>query len=132
MLPTSPFPTEAFGVNDRVQLAQAERILRARLLDVLMRNGVTVVDPVATYVDVDVVVGQDTTLLPGTMLRGATRVGTGCIIGPHTSLIDTIVADGAHVRYTFAEGVVIPAQAIVGPFAHLRGAHDGTDTFYQA
>ncbi len=125
-------PTEAFGVNDRVQLAQAERILRARLLDTLMRSGVTVVDPEATYVDVDVVVGQDTMLLPGTMLRGATRVGTGCIIGPHTSLIDTIVADGAHVRYTFAERVVIPAQAIVGPFAHLRGVQDGADTFYQA
>jgi len=125
-------PTEAFGVNDRVQLAQAERILRTRLLDTLMRSGVTVVDPEATYVDVDVVVGQDTMLLPGTMLRGATRVGTGCIIGPHTSLIDTIVADGAHVRYTFAEGVVIPAQAIVGPFAHLRGVQDGADTFYQA
>ncbi len=125
-------PTEAFGVNDRVQLAQAERILRTRLLDTLMRSGVTVVDPAATYVDVDVVVGQDTTLLPGTMLRGATRVGTGCIIGPHTSLIDTIVADGAHVCYTLAEGVVIPAHAIVGPFAHLRGAQHGTGTFYQA
>ncbi|MGQ9547830.1 MAG: bifunctional UDP-N-acetylglucosamine diphosphorylase/glucosamine-1-phosphate N-acetyltransferase GlmU, partial [Roseiflexus sp.] len=122
-------PTEAFGVNDRMQLAQAERILRLRLLDTLMRSGVTVVDPTATYVDVDVVVGQDTTLLPGTMLQGATRVGTGCIIGPHTLLIDTIVADGAHVRYTLAEGVLIPAYATVGPFAHLRGAQDGTDTF---
>ncbi|MCS6941127.1 MAG: NTP transferase domain-containing protein [Roseiflexaceae bacterium] len=125
-------PTEALGVNDRVQLAQAERVLRMRLLDALMRSGVTVVDPAATYVDVDVVVGQDTTLLPGTMLRGSTRVGARCTIGPYTSLSDTIVADDAHVRYTFAEGVVIPARAIVGPFAYLRGAQSVTGEFYQA
>ncbi|ABU56857.1 bifunctional UDP-N-acetylglucosamine diphosphorylase/glucosamine-1-phosphate N-acetyltransferase GlmU [Roseiflexus castenholzii] len=125
-------PSETLGVNDRVQLAQAEHVLRLRLLDALMRSGVTVVDPAATYVDVDVVVGQDTTLLPGTMLRGATRVGARCTIGPHTSLIDTIVADDAHVRYTLAEGVVIPAHAVIGPFAHLRGAQHAVDEVYQA
>ncbi len=125
-------PTEALGINDRVQLAHAEHVLRMRLLDALMRNGVTIVDPAATYVDVDVVVGQDTTLLPGTLLRGATRVGARCVIGPHTSLIDTIVADNAHVRYTLAEGVVIPAHAVIGPFAHLRGAQRATDEVYQA
>ncbi|MCS6842131.1 MAG: NTP transferase domain-containing protein [Roseiflexus sp.] len=126
----APDPTEALGVNDRVQLAQAERIMRLRLLDALMRGGVTIIDPATTYVDVDVTVGQDTTLLPGTMLRGSTRVGARCTIGPYTSLIDTIVADEAHVRYTFAEGVAIPARAVVGPFAYLRSA--GTGNMYQA
>jgi bifunctional UDP-N-acetylglucosamine pyrophosphorylase/glucosamine-1-phosphate N-acetyltransferase len=125
-------PAEALGVNDRVQLAQAERVLRMRLLEALMRSGVTVVDPATTYVDVDVVVGQDTTLLPGTMLRGSTRVGARCMIGPHTSLIDTIVADDAHVRYTLAEGISIPAHALIGPFAHLRSVQRGTDEVYQA
>ncbi len=125
-------PTEALGVNDRVQLAQAERLLRMRLLDALMRSGVTIVDPAATYVDVDVVVGQDTTLLPGTMLRGATRVGARCTIGPHTTLIDAIVADDARVRYTLAEGVAIPAHAVIGPFAHLRGVQRAHDEVYQA
>jgi bifunctional UDP-N-acetylglucosamine pyrophosphorylase/glucosamine-1-phosphate N-acetyltransferase len=124
-------PAEALGVNDRVQLAQAERLLRMRLLDALMRSGVTIIDPATTYVDVDVVVGQDTTLLPGTMLRGSTRVGARCTIGPYTSLVDTIVADDAHLRYTFAEGVVIPAHALIGPFAHLRGARSVSGEVYQ-
>lgn len=113
-------PTEAWGVNDRAQLAQVERVLQTRLLDALMRSGVTILDPAATYVDVGVVVGQDTTLLPGTMLRGATRVGAQCTIGPHTLLVDTTVADGARIRYTLAEGAVIAANADIGPFTHLQ------------
>lgn len=112
--------TEAWGVNDRVQLAHAEQVMRARVLEALMRGGVTIVDPAATYVDVDVQVGQDTTLFPGTMLRGATRVGSRCVVGPHTSLVDTIVADGARVRYVMAEGVTIAAEADIGPFVHLQ------------
>jgi bifunctional UDP-N-acetylglucosamine pyrophosphorylase/glucosamine-1-phosphate N-acetyltransferase len=116
-------PRDAWGVNDRAQLAEAEAVMRARLLGDLMRSGVTVVDPAATYLDVGVAVGRDTTLHPGTILRGATVVGAGCQLGPHTTLVDTQVGDGARVRYTLAEGAVIPERADVGPFAHLSRSH---------
>jgi bifunctional UDP-N-acetylglucosamine pyrophosphorylase/glucosamine-1-phosphate N-acetyltransferase len=113
-------PREAWGVNDRAQLAQAETAMRERLLDAIMRSGVTVVDPASTYIDVDVTVGRDSTLHPGTMLRGATVVGARCHVGPHTTLIDTQLGDGARVRYTLAEGAVIPPGADIGPFTHIK------------
>lgn len=114
-------PGDALGVNDRAQLAQAEAIMRARILDTLMRGGVTITDPAATYVDIGVTVGRDTTLLPGTLLRGATRVGSGCIIGPHTTLVDTTVGDRAQLVYALIEHTSIPAEAQIGPFAHIAG-----------
>lgn len=113
-------PQEAWGVNDRAQLAQASAVLRERVLLELMRSGVTVLDPRATYVDVGVSVGAETTILPGTILRGATRVGAGCEIGPYTTLIDALVGDQARVRYALVEGGKVPAGAEVGPFAHVR------------
>ncbi len=113
---------EGLGVNDRVQLAEAEAALRRRLLEGLMRSGVTVVDPAATYIDVGVTVGPDTRLEPGTVLRGKTSVGARCLIGPHTTLVDTRVGDGAQVRHSVAESAEIPAGADVGPFAHVRGS----------
>jgi bifunctional UDP-N-acetylglucosamine pyrophosphorylase/glucosamine-1-phosphate N-acetyltransferase len=113
--------TEALGINDRVQLAQAEAVLRRRTLDTLMRDGITVIDPNTTSVDVGVTVGRDTILLPGTLLCGGTQVGVGCVIGPHTTLIDTTVGDGARVRHVLAEGVRINAGADIEPFTHLVG-----------
>jgi bifunctional UDP-N-acetylglucosamine pyrophosphorylase/glucosamine-1-phosphate N-acetyltransferase len=112
-------PAEALGINDRAQLAQAAAVLRGRLLDDMMRAGVTVVDPAATYVDVGVTVGRDTTLHPGSVLRGATSVGAGCEVGPHTTLVDTRVGDRARVRHSLAEGATIPEGADVGPFMHI-------------
>lgn len=111
-------PHEAWGINDRAQLAATEAVLRARIIDTLMRSGVTVVDPAATYVDVDVEVGRDTTLLPGTLLRGATRIGAGCEIGPYTTVVGAIIGDRARVRYALVEADVAP-EAIIGPFIHI-------------
>ena len=82
--------------------------------------GVSVIDPANTSVDVDVEVGQDTTLLPGTMLDAGTRVGAGCTIGPNSHLSGCEVADGATVHSTRATSSVIGERAAVGPFAHLR------------
>jgi bifunctional UDP-N-acetylglucosamine pyrophosphorylase/glucosamine-1-phosphate N-acetyltransferase len=113
---------EAWGINDRTQLAAAAAALRQRILEELMRAGVTIVDPATTYVDVGVVVGHDTTLLPGTMLCGATRVGAGCLIGPSTTLNNAVIGDGAHVRYAVIERTEIPANATIGPFAYITGA----------
>jgi bifunctional UDP-N-acetylglucosamine pyrophosphorylase / glucosamine-1-phosphate N-acetyltransferase len=111
---------EVAGVNDRVQLAEAAGLLRRRHLDALMRDGVSVVDPAQTYVDVDVQVGIDTTLLPGTILEGTTRIGAGATVGPSCHLTDCEVGDGAVVHSTRADGARIGAGVDVGPFAHLR------------
>jgi bifunctional UDP-N-acetylglucosamine pyrophosphorylase / glucosamine-1-phosphate N-acetyltransferase len=109
------------GVNDRAQLAEAADRLRRRHLDHLMRVvGVTVIDPATSYLDVDVEVGRDTVLLPGTLLERGTRVGEGATIGPYTRLVACVVDDGATVETTRAEGAHIGRGATVGPFAHLR------------
>jgi bifunctional UDP-N-acetylglucosamine pyrophosphorylase / glucosamine-1-phosphate N-acetyltransferase len=101
-------PNLVLGVNDRVALAQVRQIAQRALLEGLMRSGVTVTDPGSTYVDVGVSVGQDTTLEPGTVLRGETAIGADCRIGPHVVAIDATIEDGVSV----------------GPFAYLRpGTH---------
>jgi bifunctional UDP-N-acetylglucosamine pyrophosphorylase/glucosamine-1-phosphate N-acetyltransferase len=111
---------EVAGVNDRIQLAAAAATLRRRHLEGLMRAGVSIVDPDHTYVDVDVTVGEDSVLLPGTILEGATSVGPGATIGPATHLSDCIVGSGAVVHSTRADGAHIGEGVEVGPFAHLR------------
>ncbi|MEX0953501.1 MAG: bifunctional UDP-N-acetylglucosamine diphosphorylase/glucosamine-1-phosphate N-acetyltransferase GlmU [Nitriliruptoraceae bacterium] len=109
------------GVNDRRQLAEVSAVLRRRHLDHLMVDvGVTVVDPATTHVDVDVEVGVDSTLLPGTILEAGTRIGRGCVVGPHTHLTRCVVGDGATVHSTRGTDAVVGASASVGPFAHLR------------
>jgi bifunctional UDP-N-acetylglucosamine pyrophosphorylase / glucosamine-1-phosphate N-acetyltransferase len=97
-------PNLVLGVNDRVALAQVSAIAQRRLLERMMRGGVTITDPGNTYADVTVTVGQDTTLEPGTVLRGATTVGADCRIGPHVVAVDATIEDGVSV----------------GPFAYLR------------
>ena len=113
-------PDEVLGVNDRKQLAEAARLLRARRLDELMAAGVTVEDPAVTYVDTGVEVGPDTVIRPLTFLEGATRVGSGCVIGPSARLVDTVVADGAEVSFAVVKSVEIGPGAQVGPFTSLR------------
>jgi bifunctional UDP-N-acetylglucosamine pyrophosphorylase / glucosamine-1-phosphate N-acetyltransferase len=112
---------ETAGVNDRVQLAQAHRTLTDRLLDGHMRAGVTVVDPRSTWVDVDVRIERDVTLLPGVQLQTGTTVATGAVIGPDCTITATSVGAGATVNRAVTDGVTIGARATVGPFAYLRG-----------
>jgi bifunctional UDP-N-acetylglucosamine pyrophosphorylase/glucosamine-1-phosphate N-acetyltransferase len=126
-------PTDAFGVNDRAQLAEAEAELRSRINLRWMREGVGMTDPARTYLDTTVVLAPDVQLLPGTMLAGRTVVGAGSVIGPDTQLVDTIVGAGAVVRHTVARESEIGDGATVGPYVSLRpgtrlhaGAHVGT------
>jgi bifunctional UDP-N-acetylglucosamine pyrophosphorylase / glucosamine-1-phosphate N-acetyltransferase len=112
---------EVAGVNDRRQLADAAAVLHRRHLDHLMAEvGVTVVDPTSTHVDVDVVVGRDSVLLPGTLLEGGTRIGERATIGPNTHLTACEVGDDATVHSTRGQEAVIGPSANVGPFTHLR------------
>jgi bifunctional UDP-N-acetylglucosamine pyrophosphorylase / glucosamine-1-phosphate N-acetyltransferase len=117
---TTDLPAETAGVNDRVQLASAGRMLNARLVEKAMRAGVTVVDPDTTWIGFDVQLEPDVTLLPNTMLIGRTRIAAGATVGPDCSLTDTEVGEGAEVRRTTADSAVIGAGATVGPYTYLR------------
>jgi bifunctional UDP-N-acetylglucosamine pyrophosphorylase/glucosamine-1-phosphate N-acetyltransferase len=85
-----------------------------------MRNGVTVRDPVSTHIEAGVRIGRDTVVLPGTFLRGDTSIGSDCVIGPSTDLLDTVVEDGARVEHSVGRGAHVGPEASVGPYAYLR------------
>ncbi|MEU5843486.1 bifunctional UDP-N-acetylglucosamine diphosphorylase/glucosamine-1-phosphate N-acetyltransferase GlmU [Rhodococcus sp. NPDC047139] len=108
------------GVNDRVQLAALGAELNRRLLEHWMREGVTVIDPSSTWLDVDVVLGSDVTLHPGVQLHGRTIVADDAEVGPDTTLTNVQVGAGASVVRTHGSDSVIGAQATVGPFTYLR------------
>jgi bifunctional UDP-N-acetylglucosamine pyrophosphorylase/glucosamine-1-phosphate N-acetyltransferase len=124
------------GVNDRAQLAALAAEKNRRVLTRWMKDGVTVVDPASTWVDVTVELAQDVTLRPGVQLHGATRVGEDAVIGPDTTLTDVVVGAGASVVRTHGSDSVIGAGASVGPFAYLRpgtelGAQGKIGTFVE-
>lgn len=108
------------GANDRVQLAALAAEMNRRILDRWMRAGVTIVDPTSTWIDADVQLAADVTLLPGVQLQGATVVAEDAVIGPDSTLKDVEVGAGARVVRTHAELAVIGADATVGPFSYLR------------
>ncbi len=111
---------EILGINNRVQLAEARKLLNERLLHAAMMSGVTVVDPATTWVDVTVTFEPDALVQPGTQLLGATHVAGGAEVGPNTRLTDTTVGTGARVDNTVADSAVIGEGATVGPYAYLR------------
>ncbi|MEV0530235.1 bifunctional UDP-N-acetylglucosamine diphosphorylase/glucosamine-1-phosphate N-acetyltransferase GlmU [Kitasatospora sp. NPDC050463] len=111
---------DILGINDRVQLAQARRLLNDRLLDRAMRAGVTVVDPATTWIDVQVSYEPDAVVLPGTQLHGATHLGEGCEVGPNSTIKDTRIGAGARVSNTTADGAEVGDFATAGPYAYLR------------
>jgi bifunctional UDP-N-acetylglucosamine pyrophosphorylase/glucosamine-1-phosphate N-acetyltransferase len=115
-----PDPDDIRGVNDRVQLAEAAELMRDRINVRWMRDGVTMADPSSTWIDVDVEIETDVTLLPQTILRGPTAISTGARVGPGTTLVSCEVGAGAEVIHTWAELAVIGEDAQVGPFTYLR------------
>jgi bifunctional UDP-N-acetylglucosamine pyrophosphorylase / glucosamine-1-phosphate N-acetyltransferase len=128
---------ETQGVNDRWQLALAERELRARTNRQWLLNGVTMLDPRQTFLDVTVRIGRDVTLYPGTMLQGSTVVGDHCELGPDTRLVDCSVGEGSTVTHTVGTDSEIGPGAVVGPYAHLPAgssipAATTTGPFYTA
>jgi bifunctional UDP-N-acetylglucosamine pyrophosphorylase/glucosamine-1-phosphate N-acetyltransferase len=116
------------GVNDRVQLSELGAELNRRIVAGHQRNGVTVIDPATTWIDVDATIGQDTVIHPGTQLLGATQIGSRCTIGPDTTLDDVAVGDYASVIRTHGTSSTIGDGATVGPFTYLRpGTSLGSD-----
>lgn len=108
------------GANDRAQLAALGRELNRRIVDRWMRDGVTVLDPETTWIEADVVLAEDVTILPGTQLLGTTVVAEDAVIGPDTTLEDCEVGAGARVVRTHGQLAVIGERATVGPFSYLR------------
>lgn len=112
---------EVLGVNDRVELAAMEKLLRREKAESLARDGVTVVDPDSTYIDEDVIVDPDTVIEPGVSLLGHTRVGRGCTVRLHSTIANSILGERVMVRpYCMVTGCEIASDVILGPFAHLR------------
>lgn len=121
-------PADVMGVNDRVQLAQAAAIMRDRINARWMREGVSMLDPASTWIDVDVELERDVVLRPQVALHGPTSIAEGAVIGPGTTLSSCEVGRGAEVIHTWAELAVIGSGAHVGPFTYLRpGAMLGED-----
>lgn len=115
---------EAIGINTREHLAEAQAALRKRVNRRWMLEGVTIIDPAATYIDETVTLGQDTVLWPNTMLLGDTHVGEDCTIGPNTTIRNSRVGHACKVEAAVVEHAIIENHVEIGPFAHLRkGAH---------
>lgn len=108
------------GINSRVQLAGAEKILRHRKNIELMEHGVTLMDPDSTFVDADVTVGRDTVIYPFTWLEGSTTVGEGCELGPNSRFSDTKIGNHVMAQFSYAHECEIADDVIVGPYVHLR------------
>ena len=113
-------PLAAQGINTRVQLAEAERIFRDRIRERLMLSGVTMVDPATTFVDFDVAIGQDTKILPFSVIQGKTVIGENCTIGPFARIIDSRVSDGASISNAVVIEAEVGEDVSVGPYAYLR------------
>ena len=119
---TSYDETEILGVNTRLDLAQAEQVMRRRILDRWMLEGVTVVDPQTAYIDAAVEIGSDTVIQPNTAIRGASRVGKRCELGPNSIVLDSVIGDDCRVIASILEGAHLESSVHVGPFSHLRPA----------
>ena len=112
--------TEAWGINDRAQLSTCASIMNARICDAVMKSGVTIVDPLSTWIDLTAQIDIDVCLEPGTAIKGNTKIGSSAVIGPRTTLIDCNVAPGARVFESHCESSAIGKNSVVGPFSHLR------------
>ena len=119
-------PEELIGINNRIDLADTGRILRQRINRHWMLEGVSILDPESTYIEPGVKIGQDSVILPNTYLQGDTKLGSKCMIGPDTRIINSDIGDSCEIEYSVIEESRVENGVDVGPFSHLRkGAHLG-------
>ncbi len=117
-------PNEAVGLNNRIHLSTAEKILRQRINERWMLAGVTIIDPERTYIEVDVDIGKDTVIHPNTHLQGKTVIGEDCEIGPDTSTMDTKIGGRVRIIASVLEEAIVEDDVTMGPYCHLRkGTH---------
>jgi bifunctional UDP-N-acetylglucosamine pyrophosphorylase/glucosamine-1-phosphate N-acetyltransferase len=116
----APDPVEVLGCNDRAELATLRAALRDRINVGWMRSGVSIIDPATTWIDVTVTLGRDATVEPNTHLRGATTIAENAVVGPDTTVVDSVVGAAATVLRAHVVGAEIGERAQVGPYAYLR------------
>ncbi|TAK35232.1 MAG: UDP-N-acetylglucosamine diphosphorylase/glucosamine-1-phosphate N-acetyltransferase [Chloroflexota bacterium] len=113
-------PAEAIGINNRIQLSVAEGVLRQRVRERLMLEGITLVDPPSTFIDADVQIGRDTVVHPGTTISGVTRIGERCVIGPGSVIADSVLGNDCRVLMSVVESSTLDDKVSMGPFCHVR------------
>lgn len=111
---------DIYGINDRIQLSQAESIIRKRKNTALMKNGVTIIDPSTTFIDRDVRIGRDTIILPFTMIEGNTIIGERCEIGPSSRINDSVIASDVSIESSRVKEARIADKCVIGPYSYLR------------
>ncbi len=116
----SPQFEETLGINDRVALAEAEDIMKHRINEKHMRNGVTIIDPDHTYIGLDVKIGEDVTIHPGVIIRGKTTIGAQSEIGPHSELDEMTIGERVVIRHSVAAHSSIADDVDIGPYAYIR------------
>lgn len=110
----------AMGINDRSELAAAEQIMRGEIAERHMRNGVTIVDPTSTFIDVEVQIGEDARIEPWTVLSGATSIGSEAVIGPQSQVLDSRIGARTVVWSSVVESSIVAEDVQIGPYSHLR------------
>lgn len=113
---------ETLGVNDRFALSQAEEIMRARINERHMRNGVTIINPATTHISADAVIGSDTVIQPGCIIEGITVIGEDCVIGPNSHIVNSTIGHATTIHSSVVLDSTVGNETAVGPFAHLRPA----------
>ncbi|MCI4139000.1 bifunctional UDP-N-acetylglucosamine diphosphorylase/glucosamine-1-phosphate N-acetyltransferase GlmU [Bacillus vallismortis] len=111
---------ETLGVNDRVALSQAEQFMKERINKRHMQNGVTLIDPLNTYISPDAVIGSDTVIYPGTVLKGEVQIGEDTIIGPHTEIMNSSIGSRTVIKQSVVNHSKVGNDVNIGPFAHIR------------
>jgi bifunctional UDP-N-acetylglucosamine pyrophosphorylase/glucosamine-1-phosphate N-acetyltransferase len=112
---------EVRGINDRIGLAEADKIMRQRILFGLMRDGVSIVDPDSTYIDMDVKIGKDTVIYPNTIIRENSTIGRGCVIEINCALSNAVIGNNVHIKPSCViDDACVQDSVSIGPFAHLR------------
>ena len=111
---------ETLGVNDRFALSQAEELMRARINERHMRNGVTIINPATTHISSEAIIGSDTIIKPGTVIEGKTVIGEDCVIGPNSHIVNTTIGDRTTIHSSVLVDSIVGNETAVGPFAHLR------------
>ncbi|MDR7855664.1 bifunctional UDP-N-acetylglucosamine diphosphorylase/glucosamine-1-phosphate N-acetyltransferase GlmU [Tissierella sp.] len=111
---------EIHGVNSRVQLASSEEIMRKRINNFHMVNGVSIIDPNNTYIEDNVKIGRDTVIYPGVTLEGNSVIGEDCIIRHNSRIINSTISNGVEIESSTIEESYIGDNTHIGPYAHLR------------
>ncbi len=114
------YPEECFGINNKIQLAHMEHVLRQRIREKWMLKGVTMLDPNSTFIDNETRIGKDSIIYPNTYIHGNSTIGRNCTLGPGSFIKDSTIGDSSVIISSFVQGAILEDHVTVGPFSHLR------------